>query len=111
MMPASSFLFWRQYLRRPLGVGAIAPSGRYLARAMVEALGARAGEMVIELGPGTGAFTRHLIDSGIAPERLILIEFDQGFAAYLRKAFTGVTVVDGDARLLPQILAARGMAR
>ena len=108
MMRASSLLFWRQYLRRPLGVGAIAPSSTGLARAMVEALGATAGDMVVELGPGTGVFTKQLLAAGVARDRLILIESDRGFAGFLRKAFKGVAVINGNARRLPDILAERG---
>jgi phosphatidylethanolamine/phosphatidyl-N-methylethanolamine N-methyltransferase len=104
-MREPSLLFWRQYLRRPLGIGAIAPSSPSLARAMVAALRAKSDDVVVELGPGTGVFTRELVKCGIAGDRLILIEFDPGFAAYLRKAFKGVTVIEGDARQLPGILS------
>jgi phosphatidylethanolamine/phosphatidyl-N-methylethanolamine N-methyltransferase len=108
-MRAPSLLFWRQYLRRPLGIGAIAPSSPRLARAMVRALGARPADTVVELGPGTGVFTRQLLHDGVSRDRLILIEFDRDFVGYLRKAFPGVTVIEGDARRLGDIL--RGLDR
>jgi phosphatidylethanolamine/phosphatidyl-N-methylethanolamine N-methyltransferase len=101
-------LFLRQYLRNPLKVGAIAPSGQRLARAMVEALSPQPGETVVELGPGTGVFTRALIERGVAPDSLLLVEFDRGFAAHLRGAFPGVTVINDDAKDLPRILHSRG---
>jgi phosphatidylethanolamine/phosphatidyl-N-methylethanolamine N-methyltransferase len=107
----SSLLFWRQYLRRPLGIGAIAPSSARLARAMVDALRPESDEVVVELGPGTGVFTRQLLKSGVAPKRLILIEFDRQFAEYLRKACPGVTIIEGDARRLPALLAEGGQPR
>ena len=110
-MRAPSLLFWRQYLRRPLAIGAIIPSSVYLARAMVDALGAAAGDTVVELGPGTGVFTKRLLDSGISRDRLILVEFDHGFARFLAAAFKGVTVIEGDARQLPGIIAERGYVR
>ena len=41
--------------------GAVVPSGGPLARAMVTAIGhLEPGQVVIELGPGTGVFTREL---------------------------------------------------
>jgi phosphatidylethanolamine/phosphatidyl-N-methylethanolamine N-methyltransferase len=106
-----SLLFWRQYLRRPLGIGAIAPSSSHLARAMVEALRPTSDEVVVELGPGTGVFTRQLLKSGVAPDRLVLIEFDRQFAEHLRNACPGITVIEGDARRLPALLASCGHAR
>jgi phosphatidylethanolamine/phosphatidyl-N-methylethanolamine N-methyltransferase len=109
-MGASSFLFWRRYLRRPLGIGAIAPSSRSLARAMVAALAPAPGETVVELGPGTGVFTRALLEAGVERQKLILVEFDPEFASHLRMIFPGVEVVEGDARKLPEFLHWRGLS-
>jgi phosphatidylethanolamine/phosphatidyl-N-methylethanolamine N-methyltransferase len=101
--------FLLQYLRNPLKIGAVAPSSRHLAKAMVEALGAGATDTVVELGPGTGVFTRALIAGGVAPEKLILVEYDRSFAMHLRDAFPGVTVINENAKDLPRILQARGL--
>lgn len=101
-------LFWRRYLRRPLGVGAVAPSGPSLAKAMVAALAPKPGDVVVEIGPGTGPFTRALLAAGVAPSHLILIEFDKEFVRHLRQKFPGVTVVEGDAQELPRLLKEQG---
>ena len=55
-------LFWRQYISSPLAIGAIAPSSERLARQMIRHLSPGAG-LVMELGPGTGVFTRALLAS------------------------------------------------
>lgn len=107
-METSSLLFWRRYLRRPLGIGALAPSSASLARAMVRVLDPKPTDTVVELGPGTGVFTRQLLDHGMSPEKLILVELDGDFVRHLRMRFKGVTVVEGDARQLPHILQSRG---
>lgn len=109
--PSSLLLFWRQYLRRPLGVGGIAPSGGALTRAMVKALNPKPDEWVVELGPGTGVFTRELLRRGVKPQNLMLIEFDPQFAAHLRRAHRGVKIVRGDARHLPDHLRKKGQER
>lgn len=107
-MADGALLFWRQYLKRPLGIGAVAPSGPALARRMVATLGASPGDKVVEIGPGTGPFTRALLASGVSPQRLLLVEFDPGFVKHLRRTFPGVTVVEGDAGRLPEILKEHG---
>ncbi len=107
-MERSKLLFWRRYLHRPLGVGALAPSGPSLARAMIETLAPGNKDVIVEIGPGTGPFTRALLDSGIAPSRLILVEFDPEFVRHLRQRFAGVTIVQGDASQLPQLLREQG---
>jgi len=63
-----------------------------LAR-IADALDARAGESVIEIGPGRGALTQELLARGL---RVIAIEKDRGLAAAL-KARDNLTVVTGDA--------------
>ena len=57
--------FAGQMLRNPRSVGAVAPSSKRLARIMVAALGnLEPGSVILELGPGTGAFTRNYAKIG-----------------------------------------------
>jgi phosphatidylethanolamine/phosphatidyl-N-methylethanolamine N-methyltransferase len=107
-MQTSKLLFWQRYARRPLGVGAVAPSGSGLAQAMVKTLAPEADDIVVEIGPGTGPFTRALLAAGVDPSRLILIEFDAEFVRHLRQKFPGVTVLEGDASELPRLLKQQG---
>jgi phosphatidylethanolamine/phosphatidyl-N-methylethanolamine N-methyltransferase len=89
--------FIRSWLEKPLVVGAVTPSGRVLARAMARYVNPDVPGPVIELGPGTGPVTEALIEQGIAPERLILLEFNPTFCQLLRARFPGATVIQGDA--------------
>ena len=66
---------------------------------MVAKLKPQAGDVVVELGPGTGVFTRELLAQGVRPADLILVEFNAGFATYLRSEFPDVCVLEGDAVL------------
>ena len=96
------------FLRRPIATGAVAPSSRWLADRMVEGMGLRHAETVVELGPGTGAFTRR-IQEEIAPTALFLaLEFDPHFAATLTPAFPRVRVINDSAERLEHHLARNG---
>ena len=67
-----------------------------LQRAIVRALRIRRTDEVLEIGPGTGALTRHL--TGL-PRRLVLVELDRELAARLGEELAGhpgVTLVHGD---------------
>lgn len=77
-------------------VGAVAPSGRRLAELMIRGLGSTDAP-VIELGPGTGVFTRALIAAGVPEDRIVLIEKGPGFAAALAAAFADARHVLGNA--------------
>ena len=52
---------------------------------------------VVELGPGTGPVTQALLARGIAPERLVLVEYETRFCHLLSERFPGVSIVQGDA--------------
>lgn len=94
--PVSAALFGREWLRAPLLVGAVAPSGAALARAMTAGMSAADGP-VIELGPGTGVFTGALLNRGIAADQITAIEASKRFAAALATSHPGVTVIAADA--------------
>ena len=87
--------FLRGWLEDPFAVGALAPSGRPLAKLMTRELGA--GDRVIELGPGTGTVTRAILGRGVRASDLVLIERGQRFAERLGRDFPGVKILQGDA--------------
>lgn len=78
--------FFRAWLSDPLRVAAIVPSGPALANVMTAEITPATGP-VIELGPGTGAFTRALLARGLRQEELALIEYGNEFATKLRDQF------------------------
>jgi len=97
--------FIKTLIAAPRLTGAVAPSGKALARAMASAIGSPPRGLIVELGPGTGPVTRSLVESGVAPERLALIEYDPGFCQLLRRRFAPAKVIHGDAYDLPRTLA------
>jgi phosphatidylethanolamine/phosphatidyl-N-methylethanolamine N-methyltransferase len=105
--------FLARWLRSPRHIGAIAPSSRYLARAIARQIPRAAlasGAPVVELGGGTGSITQGLLEAGLSPERLFVIERDQRLTELLCHRFPGVTVLCGDAEAMPTLLAPFGVS-
>jgi phosphatidylethanolamine/phosphatidyl-N-methylethanolamine N-methyltransferase len=100
---AGNWTFFRQWLKNPLAMAALSPSSRRLAHEMIKQLPEHAGR-VIELGGGTGVFTRALLEKGIAPENLLVVELNEELHQLLQNQFPGVKVVCGDARELHDII-------
>jgi phosphatidylethanolamine/phosphatidyl-N-methylethanolamine N-methyltransferase len=96
--------FIRSWFEKPLATGAVMPSGRALARTMSRYVDPGSKGPVIELGPGTGPVTEALVDRGIDPARLILVEFNPVFCRLLRSRYPAATVVQGDAYRLRPLL-------
>src|SRR5947209_9150352 len=96
--------FIRSWLEKPLSTGAVTPSGRVLARTMARYVDPATMGPVVELGPGTGPVTEALIAEGVAPERLVLVEFNPTFCQLLRARFPAATVLQGDAYGIRRLL-------
>jgi len=103
--------FLRAFAQRPFATGAIAPSSRHLAAEMVGEMGLRHAKTVVEIGPGTGALTRAILEE-ISPETLLLaVELNPDFAAHLQATLPArVKVVNGSGEHLDEYLRASGRA-
>lgn len=98
------WLFARELLSQPAAVGALWPSSGRLARSVASRVPCRGDGLVVELGGGTGAVTHALLQQGIAPGRLAVVECSPVFVRYLRARFPGVTILQGDAAALGELL-------
>lgn len=96
--------FIRSWIEKPLSTGAVMPSGKLLARTMARYVDKDAKGPIIELGPGTGPVTEALVERGIDPARLVLVEFNPAFCRLLRSRYPTATVVQGDAYRLKHLL-------
>ncbi len=96
--------FLRSWIERPLTIGAVTPSGKILARTMARYVDPHSEGPVVELGPGTGPVTQALVQAGIAPSRLVLVEFNPAFCKILHSRYPEATLVEGDAYSLRRLL-------
>lgn len=91
--------FLRAWTANPRRVAALAPSSRRLAALIARQVDPRAGP-VVELGAGTGPVTVALLERGVAPRDLAVVESDPELAAVLRRRFPDVRVLAMDAAAL-----------
>ena len=106
----STWMFVRDVMRRPTQMGAIAPSSKALARAMVDEAQLAPGQHVAELGAGTGVFTREIVTR--FPD-LPLAVFEPGaeLVVALRAEFPRAHVTERLAHELPDFVDALGFPR
>lgn len=100
-----NIIFLKIAVNNPRGMGAIAPSSKQLANEMVSHVLKENEGMVVELGPGTGVITEALLQSGVHPENIIVVEYSSALAALLRKRFPKIKVIEGTAEHLSSILS------
>lgn len=102
---ANAGLFFRRWLANPLQMGSVVPSSSALCRRVAQHAPCAPDEMVVELGAGTGVISRGLLNAGLQPRQLVLVEIVPSMADHLSRSLPGVRVITGDARQLPALLA------
>lgn len=106
---ADTSLFLREFLRDPTKVAAVAPSSPRLAAQMVAPIPERGEPVVVELGPGTGAFTSVIQDRLGGRGVHLALELHPTMAEVLTERFPAVHVEQANATALPAILARHGV--
>ena len=104
-------LFWRELLAEPGAVGAVCASSPWLAARMAAQVDPSAPGWVVELGGGTGVITAALLNGGVPPERLVVIERADKLASLLQRRFPQVCVLHADAADLPALCAAGALGQ
>jgi phospholipid N-methyltransferase len=105
-----SVLIFRRFLKNPRTIGAVTPSGRALAQVMVANLPERTPARVVELGPGTGAFTGAIVDRVGATGRFLAIDIEPEFVREIHQRFPRVECVQASAEQLEALVKSRNIA-
>jgi len=103
--------FFKGWMDGPKTVGAIIPTSPITARRMASVIDTRSGLPVLELGPGTGAVTKAILEKGVAPESLVSVEYSTDFYDGLVASFPDVRFINGDAFDLDTALEGTGFER
>lgn len=102
-------LFLGEFLRCPTVVGAVAPSSASLAAAITFGVPERGDPVVVELGPGTGAFTAEIQRKLGGRGRHLAVEVNPAMARALAARCDNVELIEGDAAALRNLLSDRGV--
>ena len=103
---SENLLFLKRLIKNPRSLGAITPSSKALARFICRHIDYKEGDYVVEIGAGTGSFTRAILTSGVPSSKLIVVELDKELAQYLRINFPDVLVIHGNATILETLIPA-----
>lgn len=101
------FQFLLEFLKTPRNIGAIAPSGAFLAKKMMEPIEFERAECIVEYGPGTGIFTKELIRRKKNRTKLLIIEENESFFRKLKERYEGkegVFLIKGSAEDVEQYM-------
>ena len=97
--------FFGSFIRQPARVGAVAPSSPFLAQAMLHGCDLGKAQSVVEYGPGTGAFTRLILERINKSTTFFALELDCDHVRRLRERFPGLKVHQDCAETIQKYLA------
>ncbi len=81
--------FISQSIRHYRTTGAIAPSSRFLARAMTKSMPMTPNQRILEVGAGTGAFTKEILNNLKDGDELHVVELSDDFCEVLEETLLG----------------------
>lgn len=79
--------FLLSFVKNPTNVGAVAPSSPFLAEAIVKYVGNKRDIKILEVGAGTGVFTKEIISRLGANAIFDVVEIDGDFVKMLHEKF------------------------
>lgn len=94
--------YLRPYLKNWRTTGSIMPSSRFLAGKMTAPIDFSSAKMIVELGPGTGCFTKAILARMRPDAKLYAIEIQTEFVNELRKIKDKrLKIIHGSAEKIP----------
>jgi hypothetical protein len=108
---AEAVAFITRFASAPTSVGAVFPSSRDLAEAMLHGITLEPGDVVVEYGPGTGAFTELIIERLPEGAEYLGIERDPHFHGHLQRRFPDRHFHLGSAEEIQELLKGRGLKK
>lgn len=105
----SKLQFFKTFLGNPLQVGAVLPSGERLCQEITDPIDFATAKVIVEFGPGTGAFTEVLHRRMAPGAKLLALELNPRMAEGIAERFPDVDLIVDSAEHLRQHLDARGI--
>ena len=100
----STTTFFKNFIKTPSSIGAVCPTSSYLSIKMTKEIGLENAESVVELGPGTGAITPHIVDAISPKTKFFAVELNTEFYNFFRSKYPELTIYHEDASNLKHIL-------
>ncbi|TKX31799.1 class I SAM-dependent methyltransferase [Campylobacter estrildidarum] len=102
-------MFFYYYLKNPKQVGALCPSSKKLRKVITQNIGLESVRNIVEIGPGTGAFTETILKKKHKDAKFFAVEINDKMAKKLSKKYENLDLQIGNAENLEHFLYERDM--
>jgi phosphatidylethanolamine/phosphatidyl-N-methylethanolamine N-methyltransferase len=98
-----------ELVKHPFQTSILVPESKALTRTIVQMADLSETEAVVELGPGCGGFTEHILRSLPQGAKFFALDINSVFVAHIRKRCPGAAVLHGNALDLIGHLIGQGL--
>ena len=102
-------MFLLNYIRHPKTTGAIIQSSKALAQIITEGANLECANNIIEIGAGSGAFTKEILRKKSPNAKFFAVEINPNFARELKGKFPNLDIALGSAKDLSVMMKERDM--
>lgn len=105
-------IFFKEFLKNTKQIGSIIPSSSFLSKAIVSKINYKTANTIVELGAGTGVFTKMLIDNLNSNTKVFIFEINTSLYNTLYNKFShleNVYIINASAENLTNILSLYGV--
>jgi phospholipid N-methyltransferase len=106
----SQLQFLCQFACQPFTIGALWPSSKALSKVVADSCDITPGGTIVELGAGTGAFTRQILKRLDGRSRFVAVEINRSHAMLLRRRFPQCEVIQDSAEKIRSYMGNRRAA-
>lgn len=85
--------FFKTYLKERKQIGSLMPSSRFLVKKMCKKIDFKTATNIIELGPGTGVFTKEILNLARKDAKIFVFELNEDFFELLQTKFQDPRVI------------------
>ncbi|CAG5086698.1 class I SAM-dependent methyltransferase [Parvicella tangerina] len=105
-------LFFRNFIKNPTRNASVIPSSKAATKAILKGIDFDQVDVIVELGPGSGVFTKEIIAQAKSGTKIVVIELEASYLDILERKFGDRIILENtSAHLLQDVLQKHGLEK
>ncbi|MCB9188729.1 MAG: hypothetical protein H6599_05550 [Flavobacteriales bacterium] len=105
-------LFFKNFIKNPTRNASVIPSSKAATKAILKGIDFDKVDVIVELGPGSGVFTKEIIAQANPSTKIVVIELEESYLSVLERKFGDRILLENtSAHLLRDVLDKHGLEK
>ena len=103
-------LFFKNFIKNPLRNASVIPSSKAATKAILRGIDFDTIDVIVELGPGSGVFTKEIIAQAKPSAKIVVLELEASYLSMLQQKFGDRILLEhASAHLLQDVMKKHGL--